>query len=147
MNLVMYNRSISYCESCWCLLVQPSKEVHISNTWSKVHWLSSMPSLEASGPNTSYCSNISPKGLQSCSLLISHSSWPFLQRFPSFLSSVPTRNSVLQLCTNKTLSLSFYLLSCSYSNPTISWLLLLLITLPSPLYFKWNYSCSTTFLL
>lgn len=45
---------------------------------------------------------------------------------------------VLQLCTNKTLPLSFYLLSCSYSNTTISWLLLFLRTLPSLFYFRWN---------
>lgn len=43
-------------------------------------------------PNTSYYSNISPDGPQSCSLPISHSSWPFHQRFLSFLTSVPTRN-------------------------------------------------------
>lgn len=139
MSLVMYNRNISYCKSCWCLLVQPSKEVHVSVTWSKVHWLSSIPSLEASGSNTSYCSNISPDGPRSCSLPTSHSSWPFHQRFLACLTSDPTRNSVLQLFTNKTLSLSFfYLLSYSYSNTTISLLLLLLRTLPSPLYFRWN---------
>lgn len=111
MSLVMYNRNISYCKSCWCLLVQPSKEVHVSVTWSKVHWLSSIPSLEASGSNTSYCSNISPDGPRSCSLPTSHSSWPFHQRFLACLTSDPTRNSVLQLFTNKTLSLSFFLSS------------------------------------
>lgn len=112
----------------------------ILNTWSKVHWLSSIPSLESSRLNAFCSSKKAPKvhSLVHFSSLIHHDH--FTKDSPSFLTSVPERNPDLQHCTfNKTLPLSFHLFSYSDSNAIISiHLLLILKTRPSPLSCVWN---------